>query len=259
MIKRIVYIGLFLLAISIVAYYSVYSSIMSQTTAGYAQNITRIYDNFTLVNNSVGTFSFMSHVNNASIYVLRASAPVDVFVLNATGYGNWKNFVSNGSSTANDLRIAKSLEGKGAVMLYENVTNATMPVSFVKPIYVQNNSNITFGMLGQGKFYILSTLFPATNNSKATVNSTLAPSIDISQSISDARSLSLVGIAATLMLIVSFVVILIGILRQDKSKQNEELKPEAVEELYKGIRNSSSETQSSKIKETRKTHRPKKR
>ncbi|EQD53298.1 hypothetical protein B2A_06274, partial [mine drainage metagenome] len=181
---------------------------------------------------------------------LRANAPVDVFLLNATGYDNWKSFVSNGSSTANDLRIAKSLEGRGAVMLYENVTNATMPVSFVKPIYVQNNPNITFGLLGQGKFYILSTLFPAADNSKATVNSTLAPSINISRSISEAKSLSSVGIVATLMLVVSFIIILVGILRQDKSKQKEELKPEAVEELYKGIKNSSSETQSGKIKET---------
>jgi len=256
MIKRMIYVGLLLLAISIVLYYSVYSSLVNLSNAGYAQNITRVYDNFTLTNNSVGTFRFLSHPGNSSVYVVRSSAPIDVFLLNATGYNGWKSLASNTSTTANDLEIAKALEGKGALILYANVTNATVPVSFVKPLYAQNDSNLSLGILGHGMFYVLSTISPYSNTRKATVNSTIALNISIGNSLDKAKSLGYVGAVATLMLVVSFIVILVGILRQDKSKQKEELKPEVVDELYKGIKNSSSAENSS---DTKKQHKSKKR
>jgi hypothetical protein len=43
------------------------------------------------------------------------------------------------------------------------------------------------------------------------------------------------------MLIAGLIIILIGIMKQDKKKQSEEIKQEVVDKLYKGIKNSSSE------------------
>ncbi len=53
---------------------------------------------------------------------------------------------------------------------------------------------------------------------------------------------------ATLLFIASLVIILIGIMKQDTKKQKESIKPEIVDELYKGIKNSSAVEEKEKPK-----------
>ncbi|MEM0154526.1 MAG: hypothetical protein QW814_01675 [Methanothrix sp.] len=246
MMKRLIYIGLLLLVISIISYYAIYSSVVNLSSSGFGENITRVYDNYSLSSNSINIFSFNSTAGNASIYLERSNLPLDVFLLNSTGYSAWQTDI-NGSATAADyLAIAKRLEGNGAIILYSNVTNATIPVTFSKPIYLQNESNLSFGILGQGKFYVLSSIAANSLAHNATVKSTLAEGVSIGKSASSLGEFSFTGMAVTIMLIAGLVIILIGIMKQDKKKQSEEIKPEIVDELYKGIKNSSSENREAK-------------
>ena len=243
MMKRLIYIGLLLLAISIVSYYAIFSSLAGPSSAALSQNITRIYDNYTLSGNAINVFSFKSSPGNASIYLERSDLPLDVILLNSTGYGLWRA-EANGSTAAGYLKLAESLEGKGAVIIYSNVTNATIPVTFSQPVYSQNESNLSLGILGPGRFYVLSAISTGSIGNSATVKSTLAEGISIGNSAGRLSEFSFAGIAVTIMLIAGLIIILIGIMKQDKKKQNEEIKQEVVDELYKGIRNSSYEDSS---------------
>ncbi|MEM0201684.1 MAG: hypothetical protein QXR73_00710 [Candidatus Micrarchaeaceae archaeon] len=246
MMKRLIYIGLLLLAISIISYYAIYSSVVSLSSSGFGQNITRVYDNYSLSGNSINIFSFNSTTGNASIYLERSNLPLDVFLLNHTGYSLWRTDINGSATAANYLAIAKRLEGNGAIILYSNVTNATIPVTFSKPIYSQNESNLSFGILGRGRFYVLSAISANSSVHDATVKSTLAEGVSISNSANKLSEFSFVGMVVTIMLIAGLVIILVGIMKQDKKKQSEEIKPEIVDELYKGIKNSSSENHTAK-------------
>lgn len=241
MMKRLIYIGLLLLAISIVSYYAIFSALASPTSSVLGQNITRIYDNYTLSGNAINVFSFNSTPDNASIYLERSDVPLDVILLNGTGYGLWRTEVNGSAAATGYLTLAKSLEGRGAVIIYTNITNATIPVTFSKPVYSQNESNLSLGILGAGRFYVLSAISPSSAVSKATVKSTLAEGITLGNSANRLSEFSLAGITVTIMLIAGLIIILIGIMKQDKKKQSEEIKQEVVDKLYKGIKNSSSE------------------
>ena len=253
MMKRLIYIGLLLVAISIVAYYAVFAAIVSPSSASLGQNVTRVYDNYTLSGNAINVFSFNSTPGNASIYLERSNEPLDVILLNSTGYGLWKAGV-NSSAALGYLSLAKSLEGKGAIMIYSNATNATIPVTFSVPAYAENESNLSLGLLGAGRFYVLSAISQHPNVSTATVKSTLAEGISLGNSANRLDEFSLAGITVTIVLIAGLIIILIGIMKQDKKKQSEEIKQEVVDKLYRGIKNSSSEDLAAH-KQKRKAHK----
>ncbi|MCL4387775.1 hypothetical protein M1567_01330 [Candidatus Marsarchaeota archaeon] len=230
-----------LLAISIISYYAIFSALVSPTSSALGHNITRVYDNYSISGNSINVFSFNSTPENASVYFERSSAPLEVFLLNGSGYGLWRAEVNSSATSADYLSIAKGLEGRGALIIYDNATNATIPVTFSKPIYSENESNLSFGILGAGRFYVLSAVSPYSTVSNATVKSALAEGISLGGSANKLTEFSLSGIVVTLMLIAALIIILVGIMKQDTKKQAEEIKPEVVDALYKGIKGTSSE------------------
>lgn len=234
--KKLVYIGLLLLVISLVAYYSIYSSILSQTTSASSQNFTKVYDNFTLSGNSINILLFNSTAHNATIYVSNSNHPLNMFLLNKTGYDALENSITKNSSVSTDFKIVEGLEGRGAIMIYQNATNVTIPATFEKPVYTINDSNLSLGLLGSGRFYITTTLYNPSGASPVTVKSTLVSNVAISNALGSAEGLSVEGIAVTILLISSFVIILIGLLKQDKKKLKEEINPEVIDDLYRGIK-----------------------
>jgi hypothetical protein len=240
MMKRLIYLGFLLVAISIVSYYAIFSSVSSQAGSALGQNVTRIYDNYSLSGNSINVFGFNSTAGNASIYLERSNSPLEVFLLNGTGYGRWKAAINGSENASGYMALAKRLEGKGALMIYYNVTNATIPVVFSKPVYAQNESNLSLGILGSGRFYVLSAMSPRSEAGNATVKSTLAEGISLYGSSGIAGEFSFAGMAVTITLVAGLILILIGIMKEDAKKHDDDIKPEAVDELYRGIRNSSS-------------------
>ncbi len=257
MMKRLIYIGLLLLAISIVSYYAIFSTIVGPGSQALGRNVTRVYDNYTLSGNSINVFSFNSTPGNASIYLERSNVPLDVILLNGSGYGLWRAEANSSATAKAYLSLAESLEGKGAVIIYSNVTNATIPLTFSKPVYTQNESNLSLGILGAGRFYILSAISQSPTVGDATVKSTLAGDISLGSTTGVLSEVSNAGIAVTITLIAGLVIILIGIMKQDKKKQGEDIKQEAVDKLYSGIKNSSSEdfaARSPRHKERKKEH-----
>ncbi len=231
MIKKIVYIGLIMLALSIIIYYAIFSSSLSSisSTAGYS----RAYNNFTLNSNSINVFNFSSENSTASFYLESSNKPINAFLANSTGYKAWKALNLN-SSDASSLTAVKSLEGKGVLIAYENVTNATVP-AYSGAFYVYNNTNMTLGLLGSGTFYFITTLYDS-NEVHASVNGTFIKNVTITGLISKAKDLSYDSLAVTVLFILSLIIILVGILKQDKSKQKEEIKPEVIDELYKNVK-----------------------
>lgn len=232
MIKKIVYIGLILLAVSIVSYYAVFSNTFNYV--GYPNAYTKVYNNYTLSGNATDVFVFNSTYNTSNVYIETSHSRINAFLANSSGYSEWKALLGNSTGTAKELQTAKALEGKGVLILYENVTNATVP-AYSGAAYYTNNSYLSLGVLGKGSFYFVSTLYNPSIEGKSVVNGTLVNNISIGNLAGKARSFSEMSILVTILFMISLVILLVGIIKQDNSKQNEDIKPEVVDELYKNI------------------------
>ena len=240
--KKIVYVGIAVLLAGLLAYFYVYSSISSAISASSTQVLSRVYKNFTLQQASYGVINFTGTAPNISAFVVEANKSVDVSLLNASAYALWGSSISSNKSAYGYAEAARSLEGRGAILLYENVTNATYPYTYAQPAYATNNTNATFGILPIGRYYIIVNGHNSSEGQIA-VNSIVVGDVSVAENYDTLKSIGLLSVVAVLLFVIGLIIIIVGLFRKDKNKQGSEMSQEAIDKLYSGIRNTPTATE----------------
>ncbi len=120
--KKIVYIGLAVIIVSVVAIFAVgYSA-----EGSIVNTIQHIFSNSSAIVPANGVHSFVIRspgiTGNATFIfeVLTDNEPVNTYLFNGSGYASWNT--TEGRNGTTGLSAAQTLEGRGAMLIYENVT-----------------------------------------------------------------------------------------------------------------------------------------
>lgn len=210
---------------------------------------------FSVVNMSIGSGMFNSSItfnitNSSSFFMLIAkfSQPINVYLFNRSAFDNWSSRVISSNYSNKSLYYAKSLENRGALAIYTNVSNFTLPqqngISNGNRVYAANNSSNKTGS------YIF--VFDNVNGNTVNANATsgevyyLLP-IQLNDIQSNPKfsaylnNISYIGAAMLAGIIAGVGIIIYGILKKPKVKtetsndvaESEEIKNR--NELYKSI------------------------
>jgi hypothetical protein len=155
MIKKVVYVGLALILISIVIAVAG-SYIGSNSLQGLENQVSR--QNLTI---AADTFQYLQLNNpNASSLVVIAehsSAPVNVYLFNSSAFAQWKAAMSS-NAVVSGIHDALEFKGKGAFYVFDNSTMALMPYNGTTT-YQASQQNAT-GLSPHPLYYPSSVLLP---------------------------------------------------------------------------------------------------
>ncbi len=267
--KNIFYAGVIVLVVALLLLIASLS-IQSNYASGLAQNITS--QNITVTPMNYGTFT--AYLQNSSVVLglAQLSSKANIYFLNQSAYTSWHTYASANTPSAHGLNFVKSLEGKGALMIYNNVTGATLPQlsneSGYKPIYV----NDTGTALSPGKYYIVIDNTNGSYSSNTEVGAHIvfiealgseAFSGNPSQLFSVLGEGTIIGIAFFFTFVAGIVITIWGYLKKSKEQEEKAPKPFGwalkkqepedmktyVDKLYKNLdRPSRRKTQKRKLK-----------
>src|SRR5580693_2517182 len=141
--KRIVYIGGGLIILSFIVLLA----------SGYVNSsLTNNFQNYLIVNNFTVNSNSFTHVainitNNSFIFsVIQLSSKANIYLFNQSGYDLWTLALGTANTQTTGLQDAIELEKSGALYIYQNTTNMTIPSgissSITPPIYSINQTNV---------------------------------------------------------------------------------------------------------------------
>lgn len=272
MIKKIVYIGLILLATALIVFMvsGGISSEISQNLQGLAQS-----QNLTIPQNSF-SYVAMPLSNSSTFYLAVAnfSKPINVYLLNNSAFASWKSAVS-GNTPVNSLGVAVSLEGKGAFYIYNSVTIATIPAYLgnanITPLY-SASINKTYAA---GNYYFV---MDNTNDSSSAlqVQSRVAYLPPVTNSSLKTGAFANIGnefqqevylgVFFFIFLVLGVIILVWGVMKKPKNEGEQaapgwkpqtkgELNPKYVNQLYKNVRRKRPVSRKSKTAGKRKRKR----
>ncbi len=210
---------------------------------------------FTAVNMSIGSGMFNSSItfnvtNSSSFFMLIAkfNQPINVYLFNKSAFDNWSSKVISSNYSNKSLDYAKSLENHGALAIYTNVSNFTIPqqngVSNGNQVYTANNNSTKSGSYT----FVFDNVNGNTVNANATIGKVyyLLP-IQLNNIQSNPKfsaylnNISYIGAAMLAGIIAGVGIIIYGILKKPKlnmeagnnTAESEEIKNR--NELYKSI------------------------
>jgi len=217
--KKIVYIGLVLLVISIVAFFGV--SAIAVPLEGGAKAI--------LMPKGSAYFNIsINGTNYIHAFAFRSSSPVSFYYANRSAFDAIEAANSSNMSIAS---AAISLEGRGVLEAVSGAMAGIFPytaytsyLNMTKPFYFSQNA-----ILPAGKYYAI-----FFNNGTSVANVTV---IETALSESSAISSSILALVAIILFIAAIVVIVIGLIRKPKSTEahSESEQDEAAEATYRRI------------------------
>ncbi len=239
--KKIVYIGLAVIAISVIAYFAV-----GYSTAGPIENAFQsIFSsaNITVGANSYNAFAVSSpgvKGNSTFLFLeLTGNYSVNAYMFNASGYDAWRGDVGVNGTTG--LDAAKALEGRGALMIYENVnllyvhsgfntTGASANVSpnTTRPVYTAPLINVS----PAGEYYIvLDNGVPSASHSEnleaaikyldPTSQSALENNPNFVTAKNSINTLGEIGAVVVIAFIVGIIVTLYGVFSKPKEPEGQ--------------------------------------
>lgn len=253
--KRLVYIGAaFLIAALLV--FMVNNSLNTSILQGL-QNLS-VTQNMTVQKASFSSVTLPLPNDAQSFYVLLAnfSKPVNAYLFNSSAYTSWSNAVSSNTPVPG-LAKAVSLEGNGTFFIFRNASLASVPailngVSNTVNVYM-TSPNATYKP-GTYYFVIDNTNGSASTNSVVYARVKYLPPVTnstiqtgaygaLSNEFQTAIELGAVFFFA---LVVGTVILIIGLMRKRKGEaeipppgreklEKDEVNPEYVEKLYRGI------------------------
>ena len=157
--KRFIYAGLVLVVIAIVSIIIVFDTVSSVSQA--PPSILKVV-NFTVGSNSYYYSGFVANGSYIVLALISSKRPLNFYLLNSSTFGEWASYMGSNTSVAanaSGFAYAKGLVGKGAVTIFRNATNVTMPYistyAISGPYYQSNSSNISIGELPHGKYYVV--------------------------------------------------------------------------------------------------------
>ncbi|EET90474.1 MAG: hypothetical protein LVQ97_02925 [Candidatus Micrarchaeales archaeon] len=219
--KRFIYAGLVLVVIAIVSIIIVFDTVSSVSQA--PPSILKVV-NFTVGSNSYYYSGFVANGSYIVLALISSKRPLNFYLLNSSTFGEWASYMGSNTSVAanaSGFAYAKGLVGKGAVTIFRNATNVTMPYistyAISGPYYQSNSSNISIGELPHGKYYVVAdnTFGSASHNSS--VNTTMliySPDIKVSSLRSYGYTVVAGGTVSVLAIISGIVLLIIGLLKR---------------------------------------------
>lgn len=219
--KRFIYVGIVLIIIAIASIIIVFDTVSTISQA--SPRILKVV-NFTVGSNSYYYSSIAANGSYIVLALISSKSPLNFYLFNSSAFGAWALHMGSNvsvASGASGFAYAKSLIGKGAVTIFHNANNATMPYisnyAASGPYYQSNASNISIGELPHGKYYVVAdnTFGSASHNSS--VNSTMliySPSIKVSSLRSYGYTVVAGGTVSVLAIISGIVILIIGLLKR---------------------------------------------
>ena len=236
--KKFLYIGIGLFVAAMITF------ALSQSLIG-VQSPSLQTDNFTT---GAGNFSYTG-VNISAVggifALIKSSAPLNVYLFNGSAFQQWKSAMA--VDRENGGAKAISLEGRGAVIIYENSTLVSIPPvansTGVTPAYDAGSSNSTFS---PGEYYFVMDNSKGSSSSNTVVSSRIifVPTLNSKEEaalkgghlpgfIVDA---AIEGGVMLLLFIGGIVSLVYGIISKEKTdgEETEKISKE-IDDLYKNV------------------------
>ncbi len=248
--KKIVYIGLGLIVLSIIVLL-----LSSGTTSSLSQSL---QSSFLTQNITVQAHNFASiqlnATNSSYIFVIGVmNNPANFYLFNSSAYSKWTSYIQTANSPSG-LTKAISLEGNGVSIIYRNQTNVSIPsgTGFVQttPFYAISNQS----MFRKGTYYAV---IDNTNGSASEANPVKASFVYLppitNQSLASGPFSSfskqlnqeiLYGLAFFILIAAGIIVLIYGLIKKPKTpgggqpsqqKVNPKADQQYVDNLYKNV------------------------
>ncbi len=245
MIKNLFYAGIALLIISIAIFLYVGSqqaNIISQVAGKVTlYNFTVPADNYSHVQITLQNSAYL-------IALLKLSGKANVYLFNGSGYAAWHGDMA-GTAPATGLSYAKSLEGSGTILIFNNVTIASTPETGTPALY--NSINQT-AFLPPGPYYFVvdNTNGSLSSGSTVAVNASYPQPLTnnvLSVISSKEGNLVYLGIAFFLTFVGGIILLIYGYTRKPEGEElpasypgkslkgKDDISKEYIDQLYKGI------------------------
>ncbi|MCL5433417.1 MAG: hypothetical protein M1538_00355 [Candidatus Marsarchaeota archaeon] len=146
MMKNIIYIGIIILIISMLLLLYESSLLSSNNLVGGISNIT-VVKNFKIESNSFVSYPVVFNTSAPLTSIIVSKSKINFYFMSNSAFSEWKADVDNGIT---GLSSAKRLENSGVYYIFNNITNATMPIGLVQnittvPIFASNTLVLNAG------------------------------------------------------------------------------------------------------------------
>ena len=146
MMKNIIYIGIIILIISMLLLLYESSLLSSNNLVGGISNIT-VVKNFKIESNSFVSYPVVFNTSAPLTSIIISKSKINFYFMSNSAFSEWKADVDNGIT---GLSSAKRLENSGVYYIFNNITNATMPIGLVQnittvPIFASNTLVLNAG------------------------------------------------------------------------------------------------------------------
>lgn len=232
MIKKIVYIGLLVFVIGLVA---MFSNAATQNISGLSQ-AQPIASNFSI--NASSFYSAPLYISNLSLVIVLCnfSRPVNIYLMNSSGLSAW--------SRSEGLSRAESLEGKGTLLIVRNSTLFSLP-----SLQANNSStHVLYSGLGKARFnpgtyYLVADNTNGSASSKDPVSGQIVyvpevPNETTQANLSQFGTQIAFGAVGFIIVLAGIVLIVYGLMKAPKvpgRKDGDTPSDEEVDRLYSGV------------------------
>lgn len=251
--KKIVYIGVALLILALIVFLessSLTNTALQNTTQNITQSLQRSSVTQNVVVQSDSFYVLPLPITNTTAFFLAVgnfSSRVNAYLFNGAGFGAWNSIVS-GNTMAIGLNSAIDLEGRGALIIYRNVTFASVPPYIqeanVTPIYMSNASIANVSTY----YFVIDNTNGSASSSKQVDVTTKFGSFQSSalSSLSGLQTAFDLGLVFFVLLVAGLLALVLGILRKPKGDaemppvgmklKKDEVNPAYVNRLYRNLR-----------------------
>lgn len=230
--KKIVYIGLLLMALSVALFVSVSSSSLN---VPHGQ---QLVENMTIPVLGYKAMPITANGTSAIEFYTASSSASNVFLFNQSAFTAWNS--SMPSQPYNGLKLAESLEGMGAMVIYSGTPAALVPPTLsYPPAYISNALNESTGVVPAGAYYAVIENMNGTLVNANPINATFVylPAVTSKLASQSFIRFSAEGIAAILLFVAGIVLAVYGAMRPSPAQAAKGVPTQAeVDALYHGIR-----------------------
>ena len=211
--KKFVYIGAILIVISIIIL-AVLIAYVSSLTSSSSENALGL-KNFTVDENNIYSYPFYSN-GNSSLLISIINNKADMMILNVSEFKNWES---------TNETIDSAINNKDAMLIINNITNLTIPLSpKIIPNYISTSNlkaNLANGIIPIGYY----DLVVYNKNGSPSSNSSIPGIIDYIPSsklgfISGyLDKMSIAAIVMILLFVAGLIIIIYGFIKKDDQEK----------------------------------------
>ena len=229
--RKIVYVGLLLMVLSVVLFVAISSSPVS---IPHGQQLT---ENMTVPVLGYKAVQIIENGTSSIAFYVASSSDSNVFLFNQSAFSAWNKSIS--SQPYNGLGLATSLESLGALVIYGGTPTALVPpVSSYAPLYTSNVLNVSSGIVPAGVYYAVIENMNGTLVNPKAINATFVylPAVSSSLAGRSFVRISSEGIVAILLFVVGIILAIYGALQPGPAGRAKGVPTqEEVDALYRGI------------------------